>query len=350
MMDKKTLFFIGLSIVILMAMLYFVGIDRIISILKTADLYLIALAVLIQIFTYFLYTLRWKILNDVSHIKVSFKNLLPIMMVGLAVNNITPAGRGGGEPVRAYILAKQHNYPMKDTFAAVVADKLLDTFPFVVLAAITIFSMIMYFNVSFTLIVLMVAAIIAIIALLIVFIYMCVNVKFGMRVEGWIVGLIRKIKKNDSESLENKVHGFILGFQDNMKLLMSSNKVLYCTIALSFLIWFFEILRVYVVFSAFGLTLNFAVIAEVFIVASLVGMIPILPGGLGAVDSLMAVLYSKAGIAISLTAPITLIERLISFWMATIIGLILIPHYGASVLDKLSVSSSVEDLEKSGDE
>ena len=93
--------------------------------------------------------------------------------------------------------------------------------------------------------------------------------------------------------------------------------------------------------------MNLIVIAEVSIVASLVGMIPLLPGGLGAVDGLMALLYSKSGIALSLTAPITLIERLISFWMATIIGLLLIPHYGASVLDKISVGSSADALEKS---
>jgi len=29
-----------------------------------------------------------------------------MLMVGLAVNNITPSARGGGEPVRAYMLSK----------------------------------------------------------------------------------------------------------------------------------------------------------------------------------------------------------------------------------------------------
>ena len=346
-MDKKSIFFIILSIMILIVMFYFVGIGKVIEALKSANLYLIGLALVIQIFAYCLYTLRWKILNNVSGINVSFKKLLPIMMVGLAVNNITPSGRGGGEPVRAYILAKQHNYMIKDTFATVIADKALDTFPFVVLAVITIFSMIMYFNIALWLVVVMSIAIGAIVALLIVFLYMCVNEKFGVRVEGWISSLIRKFKKKDPQSIEKRVHDFIVGFQDNIKMLMSSRKTLAYTITLSFIIWFFEILRVYVVFLAFGAGLNLIVIAEVFIVASLVGMIPLLPGGLGAVDGLMALLYSKSGIALSLTAPITLIERLISFWMATIIGLLLIPHYGASVLDKISVGSSADALEKS---
>lgn len=91
-----------------------------------------------QIFTYLLYTWRWKIVNSIADINVSFKNLFSIVMVGLAVNNITPSGRGVGEPVRAYILAKEHGYELRDTFATVVADRLLDTFPFIILSIITI--------------------------------------------------------------------------------------------------------------------------------------------------------------------------------------------------------------------
>ena len=335
-MDKKSLFFIILSIVIFSVMLYIVGLDKIINTLKMADLVLIALAVAIQVFTYFLYTLRWKIINDASDIDVGFKSLFPIMMVGLAVNNITPSGRGGGEPVRAYILSKEHDYNFKDTFATVVVDKLLDTFPFLVLSAITVFAMIVYFNVALWLVFLMGLGVAFILALLGILIYMSVNSSFAGRVEGWINRIIRRFKKNP-ESLQKRLHDFIGGFQRNMRMLISNKRLLYIAIPLSFLIWFFEIIRVYIVFMAFGANLNLIVIAWVFIIASLVGMIPLLPGGLGAVDGLMAFLYSKAGIALSLTAPITLIERLISFWMATIIGLLLISYYGSSVLDKISL-------------
>ena len=54
-MDKKSAFFIILSIAILAVMLYLIGIDQVISALKNANLSLIALAIAIQIFTYFLY-------------------------------------------------------------------------------------------------------------------------------------------------------------------------------------------------------------------------------------------------------------------------------------------------------
>ncbi|MEE0936113.1 MAG: UPF0104 family protein [Methanobrevibacter sp.] len=346
-MDRKTIFFLGVSLLILAVMLWFVGIDQVVSALKLANVYIILLAIAVQVFTYFLYTLRWQILNKLANMDVSIKELLPMVLVGLAVNNITPSGRGGGEPVRAYIMAKEKDYPMEETFATVVADRALDTFPFVVLAAITIAAMAMYFNFDLWLLVIMILAVIAIVAILIVLIFMCINPGFGKRVDGWIIGLVRRFYKKNSEELEEKIHGVIFGFQDTMKLLISNRKVLYYTLPLSFFIWVFEIIRVYLVFLAFGANVNLIVIGEVFIVASLVGMIPLLPGGLGAVDGLMIIFYSAAGISSSISAAATVIERLISFWMATIIGLVILPHYGSSVLDKISLGSSNDKLEES---
>lgn len=350
-MDRKTILLLGVSILILAIMLWFVGIDQVIAALKVANLGIIALAILTQVFTYFLYTLRWQILNRLADMDISIKKLLPIVLVGLAVNNITPSGRGGGEPVRAYILSKEKDeYHFEDTLATVVADRALDTFPFVVLAAITIASMTLFFKLDLWLLIVMVLAVIAIVAILIVLIYMCINPGFGSKVDGWIIGLVRRFYKKNSEKLENQIHDAIFGFQDTMKLLISNKKGLVYTLTLSFIIWIFEIFRVYLVFLAFGANVNPIIIGEVFIVACLVGMIPLLPGGLGAVDGLMILFYSAAGVSASVSAAATVIERLISFWMATIIGMILMPYYGSSVLDKISSGSSNEKLEERPDD
>nr|WP_294998913.1 UPF0104 family protein [uncultured Methanobrevibacter sp.] len=345
-MDRKTILLLGISVIILLIMLWFVGIEQVIEALKLANLSIIALAIVTQIVTYFLYTLRWQILNKLANMDVSITKLLPMVLVGLAVNNITPSGRGGGEPVRAYILAKENDYQMEETFATVVADRALDTFPFVVLATITIAAMALYFDFDTWLLVVMILAVIGIVVVLGVLIYMCINPGFGKRVDGWIIGLVRRFYKKNSEELEEKIHGIIFGFQDTMKLLISNKKVLYYTIPLSFLIWVFEIIRVYLVFLAFGANVNLIVIGEVFIVASLVGMIPLLPGGLGAVDGMMIIFYSAAGISSSVSAAATVIERLISFWMVTILGLVILPKYGSSIWDKISLGSS-EEIEES---
>ena len=346
-MDKKSIFFLGISVLILVIMLWFVGIDQVIDALKLAKLEFIELAIAMQVFTYYLYTLRWKILNNLVDIDVGIKKLFPMILVGLAVNNITPSGRGGGEPVRAYILSREEDYPMEETFATVVADRALDTFPFVVLAVLTIIGMTFYFDFDLWLLAIMILAVIAIVAILILLIYMSVNPGFGKRVDGWIIGIVRRFYKKNSEEFEEKIHGVISGFQDTMKMVISNKKVLYYALPLSFVIWIFEIIRVYFVFLAFGAVVSPVVIGEVFILACLAGMIPLLPGGLGAVDGRMIIFYSAAGISASISAAATVIERLISFWMTTILGMVILPYYGSSVLDKISFGSSSDEIEES---
>ena len=187
--------------------------------------------------------------------------------------------------------------------------------------------------------------IVTIIIILSIIIYMCINPDFGKRVDGWIISIVRRFYKKNSDKLENQIHEAIFGFQDTMKLLISNKKVLFYTLSLSFIIWFLEIFRVYLVFLAFGANVSFIVIGEVFIVSSLVGMIPLLPGGLGAVDGMMILFFSTAGVSTSVSAAATVIERLISFWLATILGMVILPYYGSSVLDRISSSSSDESEE-----
>ena len=109
-MDRKTILLLGISVVILLIMLWFVGIDQVVDALKMANVSIVVLAILTQIFTYVMYTLRWQILNRQANMDVSIRELLPMVLVGLAVNNITPSGRGGGEPVRAYVLSNEKDY------------------------------------------------------------------------------------------------------------------------------------------------------------------------------------------------------------------------------------------------
>ena len=138
-MNHKTIILFLVGIGILAVMVIFIGPGKIESALKNANPWYVALAVFVQFFIYGLWTQRWSITIHSLQISIKRRHIFPMLMVGLAVNNITPSGRGGGEPVRAYMLSKYANAPMENAFATVIADRGLDTFPFVVLAILTLF-------------------------------------------------------------------------------------------------------------------------------------------------------------------------------------------------------------------
>ena len=347
MKNKKVIVFLLFGLAIMIAMLYFIGIDEVIRALELSNLWFVLLAIVLQIFTYFLYTWRWSIINKTADMNLGIRKLIPMVLVSLAVNNITPSGRGGGEPVRAYLLAKEGHYKFEDTFATVIADRALDTFPFVILAILTIIGIIISFSLDITLIAFLVICVGAITAAVILLLYVCINEAFGVKLTSWIIRIVRKFYKNFNEDTEKRIVDAVIAFQARMNALLREKDILYYALPLSFIIWIFEILRVYVVFLAFGANVSPVLIGEVFILASFVGMIPLLPGGLGAVDGIMILFYASAGITASISAAATVVERLISFWMTTFIGLIFLLKYGTNILDR---SFELAETEKANDE
>ncbi len=334
MKNKKVLIFLFVGLAIMAVMLYFIGIDEVVDALKESNLWLVLLAIVIQIFTYFLYTWRWNIINKTADMDLGIKKSLPMVLVSLAVNNITPSGRGGGEPVRAYLLAKEGNFKFEDTFATVIADRALDTFPFVILAILTIIGIIFTFSLDIKLIAFLAICVTLITVGVILLLYVCINETFGVKLTSWIIKIVSRFYKKFNEGTEKRIIEAVKTFQARMNALLREKSIIYYALPLSFVIWIFEILRVYVVFLAFGAKVSPIVIGEVFILASFVGMVPLLPGGLGAVDGIMILFYANAGITASLSAAATVVERLISFWMTTFIGLIFLTMFGTSVLDK----------------
>jgi uncharacterized protein (TIRG00374 family) len=335
-MKYKTLLFFLFGLIIFGIMIYIVGINELIDNLKKSDLRFIVLALIVQIGSFILLTLRWQVINKIANININFFKILPITLIGLAINNITPSGRGGGEPVKAYIVSSKTKKPFESTFAAVIADRTLDTIPFLILAIITIIYVVLKFHLKYEYTVLIVSAIILITALFFAIIFMSINKKFAEKIISFILRVLKIIKrfyKKDPEALEKKITKAVFGFQDTMKIMLHDKDVLYKALPLSFLIWFFEILRVYLTFIAFEDNTSMMIIptiAVAFIVSTLIGMIPLLPGGLGATEITMVGLFTMVGIDRGIALSITMIERIISFWMPICIGLALLPYYDYS--------------------
>jgi len=333
-MNHKTIILFLVGIGILALMVFFIGPGQIEIALKHADPWYLALAVAIQFFIYGLWTQRWSITIRSLHISIKKRHIFPMLMVGLAVNNITPSARGGGEPVRAYMLSKYTKAPMENAFATVIADRGLDTFPFVVLAILTIIFSVFYLRLPDWVVLGLIISLIALVTVFFLILYMSINQAAGEKITLWLVKVLKKFSRRKHFEIERRALDAMRGFQKSMKVMIRDRRVLMFGLPLSFFIWFMEITRVYIVFSSFGTPVPLAVIGAVFVIATLIGMIPLLPGGIGAVDGVMIILYSAAGVPPSISAAATIVERLISFWMTSFIGIGMLPYFGSGVMEK----------------
>ena len=335
-MNHKTVILLLVGIGILALMVFFIGPVKIESALKSANPWYVALAIAIQFFIYGLWTERWSITIRSLHINIKKWHIFPMLMVGLAVNNITPSARGGGEPVRAYMLSKYSKAPMENAFATVIADRGLDTFPFVVLAILTIIFSVFYLTLPDWVVLGLIISLIALVTVFLLILYMSINEAAGEKITLWIVKIVKRFSKKKHFEIERRAIEAMRGFQNSMKNMIKDRRVLMLGLPLSFLIWFMEIIRVYIVFSSFGTPVPLGIIGAVFVIATLIGMIPLLPGGIGAVDGVMIILYSAAGVPPSISAAATIVERLISFWMTSFIGIGMLPYVGSGVMEKFS--------------
>jgi len=91
----------------------------------------------------------------------------------------------------------------------------------------------------------------------------------------------------------------------------------------SFVAWGLECLGVYLCAVGLGADLGFLTVVFVFAVSSLLGVLSMLPGGIGAVEAGLALQFvAVGGLARGPAGALTLVIRLATLWFATLIGVV----------------------------
>jgi uncharacterized protein (TIRG00374 family) len=104
--------------------------------------------------------------------------------------------------------------------------------------------------------------------------------------------------------------------------LLSSRPLVVGTL-ISFLSWGLECLAVYLCAVGLGTDMSFLLVVFVFAVSSLIGVLSMLPGGIGAVEAgLYGQFVTVAGLPAGLAAALTVMIRLATLWFATVVGIV----------------------------
>ena len=88
----------------------------------------------------------------------------------------------------------------------------------------------------------------------------------------------------------------------------------------------FDMLTLYLIFIAAGRRVSPAVLLAGYGLPLLLGKAPLLPGGVGIVESTMAALYTSLGVPNAVAVVVILIYRFFSFWLPSMVGFPLVPY------------------------
>lgn len=99
--------------------------------------------------------------------------------------------------------------------------------------------------------------------------------------------------------------------------------------------WILEFLRLYMVFYAFNVEISFVFIVIILLFADVIGIISLLPGGIGSTEITLTGLFMLFGVSQTLAGSIALTDRLISFWMISMLGIIFSSYYSKDILSEI---------------
>ncbi|MEM2091773.1 MAG: lysylphosphatidylglycerol synthase transmembrane domain-containing protein [Candidatus Bathyarchaeia archaeon] len=302
--------FIGLFLLLLI--LYFSGIEEVVKIILSSDINFILLAFLIFLFSVFLKSLRWQILLESVKIKVPFSHAFYSFNSAMFLGNLVPFK--ALEPLRGYFLKIKFGYSFSKTIPLVLTERALDVLVYILFSLITLRALIEFLPSFITLFAFFGMLIFFLISLSVLLILNSkkLTLKFFI--------LISKIPvmKRFNREIKRIAKNFSIGFTQ-LKRSNSLFKVFFLTL----LIWMVEGAIFLLSARAVGINLAFSFFALP-LISILLGVLTLIPGGLGSIEAIMVLLLSFLGFSIPQASSAVLIYRFFVHLCENSIGAIII--------------------------
>ncbi|ACJ17121.1 hypothetical membrane protein, conserved [Thermococcus onnurineus NA1] len=347
-MDWKKIAFLTLGLLIIALLIEWAGVEEVLDVLKKARLDYFLLAVLAYIAGVFIWALRWRVLLKSLGINAPFKAILGAIFVGIFVNNVTPGARGGGEPIRMYYLSKRSNGAYGPVFATVMADRILDLIPVVIMLMTSTIYVYLLGSRSLTIMLLILDFLLAL--LIVITLAILLNERRTKKILYWFFNLVSRIMPKRAQKYDEKfIHNIEVSvpkFQEGFRLLLKDKKTFFLALAYSFVFWFLTILRAYFIFLSINYPIGLMDVMVVQMISIVVGLLSIIPGGAGFIEAINSGVYVLLGIDKNFAVTATLIERVVSYWAPTIFGGFITTHFGIKVSEEKKKKSLTDEGEK----
>jgi len=335
---RKILSSIFIVVVVVLVTLYLLAREQLLEMfnaLRNANYLFVGLAVGVYVFSILLWATRWKIALSATGHKTRLKLLFLTVWGSVFVNNLTPFTYSGGDPfARTYLLKKIARVPYSLGFAAIAGEFLLD---------LPIFLSFLAFGILFSfgrVPALPALALLGIwiIVLLVVMPYLPHFLR-GKTAVGKITSFIWKMAKIFKlNTTKTKISRAVDGFYKGAYSVVGKKKCVLSMMGIAALLWSFIIIRLFLIFQALGHPPQLQMLLLAATVPPFVGLIPLLPGGLGTVDTAFFFIYTGLGFGVppAIAFSAILIDRAITYVFGTVVGGSALSYLGIRIWTKKS--------------
>lgn len=307
----KKLGYLLLSILLVLILWQFDFTNLLISIRQVPTLAFIGLLI-IQVISQLLINYQWCRIGKIMGGNHNFFKMLYVNARGAIIECITPGVKVGGEVTRALLLNNELNYSSQEAATLVTMQKMVSFSSFFIInlfAFAHVSNKIEIFQATFVK-VMVYFFLLALIGLLVA---MFIGTSF---LEDRITNITPKHRWTGI------LHTFMITLLSNIKVLKNKKGEIYKQFLLSLTIWILFPLKMILLVHLFTTNYDWIFLTEVTFVSYMVGMIPLLPGGIGGFEATMTSLLIVMQMNANDAFAITLLFRFITFWFVILISFV----------------------------
>ncbi|MCK4550346.1 MAG: flippase-like domain-containing protein [Candidatus Aenigmarchaeota archaeon] len=243
-----------------------------------------------------------------------------LQIIGYWLNTITPFFMAGGEPAKVYLLGKLSGVKKSKTLATIVPPWFFDMGSFLLMDIFVLFYFLFFLEKTMIEAVL-IAAIFVGMAFTAFLFYAMFNEKRAYKIAHFMIAVFGRIDflKKRMVAAQRKLASDVCIFSEALEKNMTFKLVVLNAIVTVFL-RIFDVLRLYVVLLAFGGDTSILFVFVAFTISRLSVFVPVLPGGIGAVESGIVVGLSLGGVPVALGAAVAIVDRILIFTVLALGG------------------------------
>ncbi|HWQ44239.1 MAG TPA: lysylphosphatidylglycerol synthase transmembrane domain-containing protein [Methanosarcina barkeri] len=259
------------------------------------------LAFLVYLLSVYLFAVRWQQVLSCMDYDLKATDLVPVIFGGIFANNLTPASRAGGEPLRIFWVNKTYGISYTNAFVSILFERLVEAIPIAMLLIYVLYSFpsleIKFLPIKNS--------------LTLSSTYLLLSVFLAAGVAIWI--------------FRKKLSSLLKSIDENWRQL---HKSFIAVLLLSSAVWILDIIRLKLIALALNLPFSLYLIATISILYLLLGSLPITPGGLGIVEGGLISVLLYFGVPLAQASSFVFLERFISFGLSGVIGFLYLFYYG----------------------
>lgn len=309
------------------------------EVIRDANYLFIGSAVALYFINLAIWTGRWQTALSFIDCKISFGSRYLIVCATVFLNNISPGARVGGDPFgRIYMLHKLENTSYSSGMASLIGEFALT--PLIVVSFLMGGLLLQFGKGSIQLSLILMAAwalaAIGTVFLPRLFFKKRVAIKGISHVVGRVLGWFGK--RNDVQATLEGIEALY----SNTYAIMDKWQKIVLIGGWTLLIGVSDILRLSVIFLALGYHAPLPTLLVASSLEIIVGLVPLLPGGLVLVEGSLISILALLGIPLDVAMAATLIERGITFVLSTIVGGGVFSYLGVKMTAKSDVKDQTE--------